>query len=72
VGTRIAATIALMAFAMCLVQGLGVGNPFSTVVLRALLALVVTFVVGLLLGVMVNKMLSENLDATKKQENSSS
>ncbi len=68
---RIAATFALIVFAMCLIEGLRAENPFGTVVLRALLGLVVTFGVGLILGVMAEKMLSENLEQTGKSEKSS-
>jgi hypothetical protein len=69
---RIAACVALVVFAMCLVQGMSAENSFATVVLRALLGLVVTFVIGLLVGAMMTKMLSENLESAEKQENSSS
>jgi len=68
---RIAASISLIAFAMCLVEGLRAENSFITVVGRALLALVVTLVVGLILGVMIDKMLAENVVQTSKPEKSS-
>jgi len=68
---RIAASIALIAFAMSLVEGLRAENSFATVVGRALLALVVTLIVGLILGVMIEKMLSENVEKTSKSEKSS-
>jgi len=58
---RIAATLALIAFGMSLIVGLQAENSFVTVVGRALLALVVTFAVGLILGAMLEKMLAENL-----------
>jgi hypothetical protein len=62
---RIAACMALVAFALCILMGLQAGNPFTTVVSNALVALVVTFVIGLVLGAMAQKMLDENLAATK-------
>ena len=68
---RIAGTIALITFAMCLFQGVRAENSFSLVVLRALLALVVTFVVGLIIGGMAEKMLSENLEQAEKSEKTS-
>jgi hypothetical protein len=68
---RIAATFGLIVFAMCLIEGLRAENPFGTVVLRALLGLVVTFGVGLILGGMAEKMLSENLAQPAKAEKSS-
>ena len=59
---RIAAMLALVAFALCLVAGaLGAGNTFATTVTRALGAMAVTFVIGLALGVMAQRMLDENV-----------
>ena len=68
---RLASTFALIAFAMSLVEGLRAENTFGTVVLRALLGLVVTLGVGLILGVMIEKMLAENLTQSEGSENSS-
>ena len=47
---RIAAITALVAFAVCILVGLQAQNPFATIVSRALVAMVVTFAVGLVLG----------------------
>lgn len=63
--TRIAGILCLIAFAASLVAGISAGNPFTTTVGRALLALVVTYVIGLILGSMTQRMLDENL---QKQE----
>ena len=60
--------MALVAFALCILMGLQVGNPFTTVVSNALVALAVTFVVGLVLGAMAQKMLDENLAAAAAAE----
>ncbi len=68
VANRIAATLALVAFAVCLLMGMQSDNTFSTVILRALAALVVTLIVGLVIGGMAQKMLDENLKAAKKSE----
>ncbi|HEX8322533.1 MAG TPA: hypothetical protein VF595_01350 [Tepidisphaeraceae bacterium] len=67
---RLAACLGLIAFATCLVQGLFAENSFPTVVWRALQALVVTLIVGLTLGVMFEKMLSENLAKPRGLEDS--
>jgi hypothetical protein len=67
---RIAAIFGLIAFAMCLLEGLRAENSFATVVLRALLALGVVFVIGLILGGMAELMLKENLAQAEKAENS--
>ncbi len=66
--TRIAAALALIVFAVCVIAGIAADNAFSTVVTRALLAMVVTLVVGLVLGAMAQKMLDENLAQAKKVE----
>jgi len=59
---RIAASLALIAFAVCLIiGGVEVGNPFATTVIRALAAMVCTYVLGLVLGAMAKAMLDENL-----------
>ena len=60
---RIAAVMALVAFATCLVAGIGADNTFATAVSRALAAMAGTFVVGLVVGAMAQRMLDENLAA---------
>ena len=61
---RIAACLALVAFAVCILSGLQAGNPFSSVVGKALVALAVTFGVGLVIGAMAQRMLDENVGKT--------
>ncbi|HEX2972757.1 MAG TPA: hypothetical protein VHP11_10515 [Tepidisphaeraceae bacterium] len=69
---RIAASLALVAFAMCLLVGLQADNTFSTTILRALLAMGGTYVIGLVLGMMGGRMLDENLkDQERKLKDSS-
>ena len=64
---RLAAVLALIAFAVCLVVGgIQAGNPFTTTVMRALAAMVGTFVIGLIVGYMGQKMIDENLKAAKE------
>jgi NhaP-type Na+/H+ or K+/H+ antiporter len=69
---RMAACAALIAFALCLLVGaFGAGNSFSTVILRALVAMAGMYVVGLVLGLMARGMLEENLrDETRKLKKS--
>ena len=65
---RIASTLSLLSFAACLVAGgFAGGNGFATVVWRALSAMACTFVVGLVVGLMAQKMLEENLAAESKR-----
>jgi len=62
---RIAAICALTVFAVCLLVGLQADNPFTTTVTRALLAMAVTFVIGLVIGFMAQRMLDENMKTTE-------
>lgn len=66
--TRIAAALSLIVFAVCVIAGISAENGFSTIIIRALMAMVVTLVVGLVLGTMAQKMLEENLSSSKKVE----
>ena len=68
---RLAATMALVAFAVSIVAGWEAENTFATIVSKALLALVVTFVVGLVVGTMAQKMLDENMAAAGRAANKS-
>jgi hypothetical protein len=70
---RIASTLSLIVFALCLVVGaFAADNPFVTTVGRALLAMLATLVIGLVLGWAAQKMLEENLkSAQEKLKNSS-
>ena len=66
---KIAGTLALTAFTLCVVMGILAENDFSTTIARGLKAMFVTFFVGLILGSMAQRMLDENLsDEEKKPE----
>ncbi len=65
---RIAGVLALIAFALCLVMGIMVGNNFVTNLSRALKAMFAMFFVGLAVGWMAQRMLDENLSDQKKNE----
>lgn len=65
---RIAAILALIVFMTCLFIGVfEASNSFSTTVLRALGAMVVTLVIGLILGWMGQKMLDENVKVEEEK-----
>ncbi len=64
---RIAAVMALVVFAVCLVAGIGAGNPFASIIIRALTGMAVTLIVGLVVGAMAQKMLDENTSARNKK-----
>jgi Na+/H+-dicarboxylate symporter len=66
---RLAGAIALLVFAMCvLIGGLQADNTFGTAVGRALVAMVVTFVIALIVGHMAQRMLEENLKHVKEMK----
>ncbi len=59
---RLASILALLAFAVCLfVGGFQVGNPFTVTVGRALAAMAGTYVLGLIVGAMGQRVIEENL-----------
>jgi NhaP-type Na+/H+ or K+/H+ antiporter len=64
---RLAASVALVVFAVCLASGAGAGNSFGTTVARALLAMGGTLVIGLVVGRMGQAMLDENLRAEEEK-----
>jgi hypothetical protein len=65
---RIAASLALIAFAICLVVGgMHAGNTFSTTVGRALVAMAVTYVIGLVIGAMGQRVVDENLKSEEEK-----
>ena len=57
------AGLALLGFALSLVIGLCVGNPFTTLVIRAVLVLVLFYPLGCLLAHLGQKSIQENFDA---------
>lgn len=72
---RIAGTLSLVAFALCLVVGgLEAHNPFGTTVERALIAMLSTLVIGLFVGYGFDVLLKENLaqEAEKLKQSSES
>jgi hypothetical protein len=58
---RLAATLSLLVFAICLIAGMQSGNPLATVLSRGLVAMAGTMVISLIVGTMAQRMLEENL-----------
>jgi NhaP-type Na+/H+ or K+/H+ antiporter len=58
---RMAVAVAMVVFAVCLVAGLEADNTFAETVRRALIGMFATLVIGLVVGVMGQKMLEENV-----------
>ena len=66
---RIAGASAFLVFAVSVIAGIDADNTFSTIVLRALLAMAATWAIGMVVGGMAQKMLDEkrlNLQAKAK------
>lgn len=64
---RLAASLALLVFAICLIAGLESGNTMSTILSRALIAMLGTLVISLIVGTMAQKMLEENVARREKE-----
>jgi hypothetical protein len=64
---RLAGCLALLTFAVCIAAGLSAGNSAATILSNALAAMGATFVVGLAVGVMAQKMLDENVAAAARK-----
>jgi NhaP-type Na+/H+ or K+/H+ antiporter len=72
---RIAASLSLVVFALCLVVGgIEAHNPFGTTVQTALMAMASTLVIGLFVGYGFDVLLRENLaqEAEKLKQSSES
>jgi hypothetical protein len=64
---RVAAVMALVVFAACLLIGMRAENTFATTVARALFAMAGTWVIGWIVGTMAQKMLDENLKLAEEK-----
>jgi len=64
---RLAGTLAILAFAICLVVGGVVAdNPLTTTITRALIAMIATLIVGLIVGYAGQKMIDERVAELEK------
>ena len=64
---KIAASSALLVFGISILLGLRAENTFGTTLSRALMAMGATFVIGLVVGAMADKMMAENLSLVEKK-----
>jgi uncharacterized membrane protein YfcA len=62
-----AAVAALLVFVVCLVVGVSAGNTFATTVERALTAMAVTMLIGLVVASMARKMLEESVKSEEEK-----
>jgi len=60
--TTIAGAFALAAFAVAVLAGLGSGNPAPSVLVRALIAMLVCYPIGLALGAITQRLLQDEID----------
>ncbi|HEX8910862.1 MAG TPA: hypothetical protein VF796_00785 [Humisphaera sp.] len=65
--SRLAASLALLVFAISLVAGIQAGNTIATVLSRGLVAMAGTMAIAWVVGAMAQRMVDENLRA-KEQE----
>ena len=63
---RIASALALTVFAMSLLLGMRAENTFATTVSRSLIAMMVTFIIGLVVGGMFDRMSRERADQDRQ------
>lgn len=68
---RLAVAVAFIVFSVCLICGMMADNTFVGTLERALKAMFVTLIVGLVIGAMGQKMLEENVKQMAKQSENS-
>lgn len=61
----IAASLALSAFAVAIVAGLAAGNPARTVLFNAVVAMILCQILGLVIGALAERAISDHLAAYK-------
>ena len=61
--TTIAGSFALAAFTIAVVVGLASGNPASSILLRAIIAMLVCYPVGLAVGLIAQRVVKEHIKA---------
>lgn len=64
---RLAASLALLVFAICLIAGIQSGNTLATVLSRSLVAMAGTMFIAWIVGAMAERMLEENLQDKERQ-----
>ena len=63
----IASCFALIAFAASVIGGLAVDNPATTILTRALAAMIVCYTLGVLIGTLAQRAIDEHIANYKKQ-----
>ena len=60
--TTVAGAFALTAFAVAVLAGLGSGNPATSVLVRALMAMLVCYPIGLALGTIAQRLVQDEVE----------
>lgn len=68
----VAASMGLSGFAVCMIAGLAVDNPLDVIVTRAIIAMSVCYVVGILIGLAAQAAVSNRLVELQDLEKSPS
>jgi tetrahydromethanopterin S-methyltransferase subunit C len=64
--TSIASVFALAAFAVAIVAGLASGNPTSSILLRAIIAMLACYPVGLVVGHITQRVIQDHVEAHRQ------
>lgn len=64
--SAIAGCFALSAFAVAVVAGLAAQNPASSILVRALIAMIVCYPVGLIIGLICQRLMFDHIEAHQK------
>ena len=64
--SAIAGCFALSAFAVAVVAGLAAQNPASSILVRALIAMIVCYPVGLIIGLICQRLMFDHIAAHQK------
>ncbi|MCH8344603.1 MAG: hypothetical protein IH983_11515 [Planctomycetes bacterium] len=62
----LAGCFAMAAFAVAILAGLAGGNPPASILLKALIAMIVCYPVGLMIGLAAQRVISDQLEAQQK------
>ncbi len=64
--SAIAGCFSLSAFAVAVVAGLSAQNPVSSILVRALIAMILCYPVGLIIGLICQRLMNDHIDAHQK------
>ncbi len=65
--SAIAGCFSLSAFAVAVVAGMFAQNPASSILIRALIAMIVCYPLGLIIGLICQRLMNDHIDAHQKE-----